>query len=103
MPDETSPRDLEWYRSQWNQLTDLLSASDPEAVVDEVRNLQERVEALTTLRKTLAEAGIDDPEQAAQMIDNMTDQLEELYAERDRWGEPRFEGTSDPEEHGSDG
>ena len=103
MSEETPPRDLDWYRSQWAELTDLLSASDPEAVVDEVRDLQERVEALTTLRKTLAEAGIDDPEQAAQMIDNMTDQLEELYAERDRWGEPRFERTSESEEHGSDG
>lgn len=103
MPDETSPRDIDWYRSQWNQLTDLLSASDPEAVVDEVRNLQERVEALTTLRETLAEAGLEDPEQAVQMIENMTDQLEELYAERDRWGEPRFEGTTEAGEHGADG
>jgi two-component sensor histidine kinase len=102
MSEETPQRDLDWYRSQWAALTDLLSASEPEAVVEEVRRLQERVETLSTLRETLAESGIDDPEQAAQMIDNMADQLEELYAERDRWGEPRFERTSEPEERGGD-
>ena len=76
--------DPEWYESRWKELMEVLSVSDPEAVVDEVRGLQTRVDTLTTVREALTEAGVDDPEQAAQMIDNMADQLEELYAERER-------------------
>lgn len=100
MPDEHPPqRDLDWYQSQWDELTDLLLVSDPEVVVDEVRRLQEHVEALTTLRETLSEAGIDDPENAAQMIDNMTDQLEELYAERDQNATPRVDWRGEADEY----
>lgn len=103
MPDESPQHNLDWYQSQWAELTDLLSVSDPEAVVDEVRRLQERVETLTRQHEALAEAGMEDPEQILRMLENMTDQLEELYAERDRRGEPRFERATEPNEQTDDG
>lgn len=74
--------DLTWYQAQWDELADLLSVEDPEAVVPAVRRLHERVETLSSQHEALAEAGMDDPEKALHMIDNMADQLEELYAER---------------------
>ena len=76
--------DLAWYQAQWDELADLLSVEDPEAVVPAVRRLRERVETLSSQHEALAEAGMDDPEKALHMIDNMADQLEELYAERSR-------------------
>lgn len=104
MTDERVPDpDLEWYESRWEELMEVLSVSDPEAVVDEVRHLQERVESLTFLHEALAEAGVEDPERLLQMLENMTDQLEELYAERDQRGEPRFERTMEAEDHSDNG
>jgi two-component sensor histidine kinase len=102
MSNEPPSRDLDWYRSQWAELADVLSVSDPDAVVDKVRRLQARVATMASLHEALEEAGIDDPEQAVQMIENMADQLEELYAERDRWGEPRFEHTAKPDQPDGD-
>jgi two-component sensor histidine kinase len=78
----SSQHDPEWLQSQWNELTDLLSVSDPDQVVDEVRQLQDRVDALANQQEALVEAGMKDSEQALRMIENMADQLEELYAER---------------------
>lgn len=77
-----SQHDPEWLQSQWNKLTDILAVSDPDEVVDEVQKLQDRVDTLTDQQETLAEAGMKDSEQALCMIENMADQLEELYAER---------------------
>lgn len=61
---------------------DVLSITDPEAVVGEVRDLREHVEKLTQQHELLAE--LDDPERVLHMLENMTDQLEELYAEREQ-------------------
>jgi len=83
MPSNGSLRhDPEWLQSQWNELTDLLAVSDPDQVVDQVRKLQDQVDALTDQQEALVEAGMKDSEQALRMIENMADQLEELYAER---------------------
>jgi alkyl sulfatase BDS1-like metallo-beta-lactamase superfamily hydrolase len=62
---------------------DTLSVSEPEAVVGAVKRLQERVERLQTQHEALAELDVSDPERALQMIENMADQLGELYAERE--------------------
>ncbi|MEF8815404.1 MAG: hypothetical protein V5A20_02705 [Salinibacter sp.] len=74
--------DLAWYQSQWSELVDALSVEDPDAVVPEVRRLRKQVEMLSDQHEALAEAGVENPEKALRMIDNMADQLEELYAER---------------------
>jgi hypothetical protein len=75
-------RDLAWYRSRWDELANLLSVSDPEEVVPEVEQLHERAEALTAQHETLTEAGMDDSRHALRMIENMKEQLHELYAEK---------------------
>ncbi|PSQ60214.1 MAG: hypothetical protein BRD27_04740 [Bacteroidetes bacterium QH_10_64_19] len=83
MPSDGPPQhDPEWLQSQWNELSDILSVSDPDQVVDQVRELQDQVDALTDQQEALVEAGMKDSEQALCMIENMADQLEELYAER---------------------
>lgn len=98
MPPDVSPdRDLAWYQSQWNELCNLLSVSDPDAVVDAVRQLQGRVDALSQHHQALVEGGVEDPEKAREMIENMADQLEELYAERDRRAETYVERSGDAE------
>lgn len=78
----SSQHDPEWLRSRWNELTDILAVSDPDQVVNAVRELQDRVDALADQQEALVEAGMKDSEQALCMIKNMADQLEELYAER---------------------
>ncbi|WP_263785790.1 hypothetical protein [Salinibacter grassmerensis] len=75
--------DLAWYQAQWDELVDVLSVEDSDAVVSEVRRLRKQAEALSVQHEALAEAGVENPEKALRMIDNMADQLEELYAERD--------------------
>ena len=75
--------DLDWYRAQWNELVDVLAVEDSNAVVSEVRRLRKQAEALSVQREVLVEAGVENPEKALRMIENMADQLEELYAERD--------------------
>jgi two-component sensor histidine kinase len=83
MPSNGSPQyDPEWLQSQWNELSDILAVSDPDQVVDQVRELQDQVDALTDQQEALVEAGMKDSEQALRMIENMAEQLEELYAER---------------------
>lgn len=89
--------DLDWYQAQWNELTDVLSVEEPDAVVPEVRRLRKQVETLSAQHEALAEAGVEDPEEALRMIDNLVDQLEELYAARDRLG-----GTVSPEGEGGE-
>ena len=74
--------DLAWYQAQWNKLVDALPVDDPDSVVPEVRRLRKQAEVLSDQHEALAEAGVEDPEKALCMIDNMADQLEELYAER---------------------
>jgi alkyl sulfatase BDS1-like metallo-beta-lactamase superfamily hydrolase len=81
-PDAPS-HDLAWYQSRWKRLMDTLSVSEPEAVVGAVDRLQARVERLQTQHEALAELDVSDPERALQMIENMADQLGELYAERE--------------------
>ena len=75
--------DLAWYQAQWKELANLLAVDDPDAVVPRVRRLREEIEVLSAQREALTEAGVDNPQKALHMIDNMADQLEELYAERD--------------------
>ena len=89
--DSPSPRELDWYQAQWEELMDVLSVSDPEVVVRAVRRLQKRVDTLTQQHETLAKAGVDDPEQILPMLENMADQLEELYAERDQRTKPSLD------------
>ena len=69
----------------------------PDAVVDAVRQLQGRVDALSQHHQALVEGGVEDPEKAREMIENMADQLEELYAERDRRAETYVERSGDAE------
>ena len=80
--DRNSSRDLAWYRSRWDALTNRLSVSDPDAVVAEVDRLRERAETLTKHREVLSEIDLDTPETALRMIENMRNQLRELYAEK---------------------
>jgi photoactive yellow protein len=83
MSDDRNPsRDLAWYRSRWDALTNRLSVSDPDAVVAEVDRLRERAETLTKHREVLSEIDLDTPETALRMIENMRNQLRELYAEK---------------------
>ncbi|WP_232798228.1 hypothetical protein [Salinibacter altiplanensis] len=80
----SNDHDLAWYRAQWDELVDVLSVENSDDVVPEVQRLRKRAEALSVQHEALAEAGVENPEKALCMIDNMADQLEELYAERDR-------------------
>jgi len=76
--------DLAWYRERWKELTELLSVEDSGAVVPEVRRLRNRVETVSDQLADFAEARVEEPEEVVCMIDNLVDQLEELYAERER-------------------
>ncbi len=92
--------DLDWYRAQWNELVDVLAVEDSDAVVSEVRRLQKQAEALSVQREVLVEAGVENPEKALRMIENMADQLEELYAERDH---PELPVKPEEETNGTSG
>ncbi|CBH25507.1 conserved hypothetical protein [Salinibacter ruber M8] len=92
--------DLDWYRAQWNELVDVLAVEDSDAVVSEVRRLRKQAEALSVQREVLVEAGVENPEKALQMIENMADQLEELYAERDH---PELPVKPEEETNGTSG
>lgn len=85
-------RDLTWYRSRWETLMSLLSTSDPEGVLAEVRALRERANTLEAQRAALTDAGIESPKQALHMIENLEAQLTELYAEKE--AEERSETNS---------
>lgn len=85
-------RDLAWYRSRWEKLMELLSASTPEEVLPEVEALRERNETLEAQRKALAEAGIEGSEQALRMIENMKEQLVDLYDEKEAAERAREKG-----------
>lgn len=89
--------DLAWYKAQWNELSELLSVEDPEAVVPKVRRLRDEVESLSAQQEALVEAGVEDPGKVAHMIANLTDQLEELYAERECPDWTERPGTGDDE------
>ena len=102
MPEESPQHDLDWYQSRWDTLMEVLSVSNPEAVVDEVRRLQKRAETMTQQHKALVETGVEEPKRLLQMLDNMADQLEELYAERGQRGEPRFGRTAEAEKQSDD-
>jgi len=88
--------DLDWYRAQWNELVDVLAVED----LSEVRRLRKQAEALSVQREVLVEAGVENPEKALQMIENMADQLEELYAERDH---PELPVKPEEETNGTSG
>ena len=92
--------DLDWYRAQWNELVDVLAVEDSNAVVSEVRRLRKQAEALSVQREVLVEAGVENPEKALRMIENMADQLEELYAERDH---PELPVKPEEETNGTSG
>ncbi|CAM3476857.1 HPt (histidine-containing phosphotransfer) domain-containing protein [Salinibacter ruber] len=92
--------DLDWYRAQWNELVDVLAVEDSDAVVSEVRRLRKQAEALSVQREVLVEAGVENPEKALRMIENMADQLEELYAERDH---PELPVKPEEETNGTSG
>jgi photoactive yellow protein len=104
MSDEQPSRDPAWYQERWNELTTLLSASDPAAVLDLMRSVQdvqerlgadtaaEAADALSDLQArarrfdeqqaVLREAGFDRPELALETIRSMEAQLDELYDEK---------------------
>jgi photoactive yellow protein len=104
MSDEQPSRDPTWYQEQWDELTTLLSASDPATVLDLMRSVQdvqeqlgadtpaEAADALSDLRTrarrfeeqqdVLREAGFDRPELALETIRSMEAQLDELYDEK---------------------
>jgi hypothetical protein len=92
--------DLDWYRAQWNELVDVLAVEDSDAVVSEVRRLRKQAETLSVQREVLVEAGVENPEKALRMIENMADQLEELYAERDH---PELPVKPEEETNGTSG
>ncbi|WP_263792273.1 MULTISPECIES: hypothetical protein [Salinibacter] len=92
--------DLDWYRAQWSELVDVLAVEDSDAVVSEVRRLRKQAEALSVQREALVEAGVENPEKALRMIENMADQLEELYAERDH---PELPVKPEEETNGTSG
>jgi hypothetical protein len=100
--DPPSPRDLDWYQAQWKELMEVLSVDDPEDVVSTVRRLQEGIETLTTQHDMLANVDLNNPERLFHMIENMADQLEQLYAERERRADPPLGRTeSSPEQSDS--
>lgn len=99
--DSPPPRDLDWYQTQWKEIMEALSVDDPDEVVPTVRRLQEGMETLANQHDVLANTDLDNPERLLHMIDNMADQLEQLYAERERRAKPSL-GHSDGSPRQSD-
>ena len=92
--------DLDWYRAQWNELVDVLAVEDSDAVVSEVRRLRKQAEALSVQREVLVGAEVEDTEKALRMVEDMADQLEELYAEH---GHPELPVKPEEETKGTSG
>jgi photoactive yellow protein len=67
--------DVAWYRAQWEELMELLSASDPEEVVPQVRELQLN---LLDEAEALDELGLTDTEQAQKVLRRIFQRLQTL-------------------------
>ncbi|PSQ76028.1 MAG: hypothetical protein BRD35_07400 [Bacteroidetes bacterium QH_7_62_13] len=75
----TSPSDLAWYRDRWTELMDLLSASEPEEVMDQVRELQ--ISALDEEAEALEDLGLTDAEEAKTVLRRTFERLQKLRRE----------------------
>lgn len=64
--------DVAWYRDRWGEVMDLLSVSDPEAVVPRLRRQQD----------ALSDARFDRVADVLRAVDSMEQQLDELYREK---------------------
>jgi photoactive yellow protein len=74
-----APRDLAWYRDRWEELTDLLPTSEPEEVVDQVRELQ--ISVLDEEAEALEEMGLTDAEEAKTVLQRTFERLQKLRRE----------------------
>lgn len=81
---------------------EVLSVEDPDEVVPTVRRLQEGMETLASQHDVLANTDLENPERLLHMIDNMADQLEQLYAERERRAEPSPKRSESPPRQSDD-
>jgi photoactive yellow protein len=72
-------RDLAWYRDRWEELMDLLPTSEPEEVVDQVRELQ--VNVLDEEAEALDEMGLTDAEEAKTVLRRIFQRLQKLRRE----------------------
>ena len=74
-----APRDLAWYRDRWEELTDLLPTSEPEEVVDQVRELQ--ISVLDEEAEALEDMGLTDAEEAKTVLQRTFQRLQKLRRE----------------------
>jgi len=80
MPDRRdTPRDLAWYQDRWEELMDLLPTSEPNEVVDQVRELQ--ISILDEEAEALDEMGLTDAEEAKTVLQRIFGRLQRLRRE----------------------
>ena len=70
------PQDLAWYQDRWEELMDLLPATDPEEVVDHIRELQ--VSVLDEEAQALDDMGLADADEAKTVLRRIFERLQEL-------------------------
>jgi photoactive yellow protein len=76
---DTSGRDPDWYKHRWEELMDLFPGSDPENIIDRLRQLQ--VDTLKDHPDALDEVGLADSEDPASTLRDTFDRLQELRRE----------------------
>jgi len=73
---QDTPRDPAWYQDRWEELMDLFPGSDPEEVVDQVRELQ--ISVLDEEAEALDEMGLTDAEEAKTVLQRIFQRLQKL-------------------------
>ncbi len=73
------PQDLAWYQDRWEEMMDLLPVSDPDDVVQQVRELQ--VNMLDEEAETLDDMGLADAEEAKTVLRRIFERLQRLRRE----------------------
>ena len=77
MADSSDPsRDAEWYRTRWEELTDLLPTSSPEEVIERVRDLQ--IHVLDENADALTDLGLPDSGEAKRVLTQIFERLQAL-------------------------
>lgn len=73
---QDTSRDPAWYQDRWEELTDLFPGSDPEEVVDQVREL--KISVLDEEAEALDEMGLTDAEEAKAVLQRIFERLQKL-------------------------
>jgi len=76
---QNAPHDPAWYKDRWKELMDLLPASEPEEVLDQVRELQ--VSVLDEEAEALDEMGLTDADEAKTVLQRIFQRLQKLRRE----------------------